>query len=92
MRSKRVSNVVSVASSLSPKGSAKALSRRGPIDFLMVYCFVISDRKNEFQFCTGNLPKKIGKKPLLCGWVVGGGWTVHSLGPLIFLNFKYVKN
>ena len=24
--------------------------------------------------------------------VVGAGWTVGSLGPLIFLNFKYVNN
>ena len=44
----------------------------------MDYCFVISDRKNEFQFFPGNLQKKKKNnkclKPLLCGWVVDHGW------------------
>ena len=48
------------------------------VQLIFLWFIVISERKMEFQFCDGNSPKKIGKKPLLCGWWVGGGLWVDG--------------
>ena len=57
---------------LSPEEVRKH-SRWGPIDFLMVYCCVISERKMSFNFAMV-IRQKISAKNLYCagvGWVDG---------------------
>ena len=53
----------------------------------MFYYFVISERMS-FNFAQV-IHQNFFAKNFYCA---GGWWTVDSLGPLIFLNFKYVNN
>ena len=60
-------------SNLSPEGSLRKQTPRGPLDGLSIL-YVFDEQKLRFQFWAGNPPFWNPRKPLLSGWV--GGWVV----------------
>ena len=64
-------------SNLSPEGSLRKQTPRGPLDGLSIL-YVFDEQKLRFRFWTGNPPFWNPRKPLLSGWVGGwvGGWVV----------------